>query len=67
MFISLDADYSQWSGINAIIYYAPTIFQQIGLTGGTIPLLATGYVEEKVVLEICFRFATWKRIGPSPI
>ncbi|ODO09036.1 hypothetical protein I350_02634 [Cryptococcus amylolentus CBS 6273] len=34
----------QWTGINAIIYYAPTIFEQIGLTGGTIGLLATGVV-----------------------
>jgi hypothetical protein len=32
------------SSINAIIYYAPTIFEGIGLTGGTIPLLATGVV-----------------------
>ncbi|KAK4683736.1 MFS transporter, SP family, sugar:H+ symporter, partial [Tremellales sp. Uapishka_1] len=34
----------QWTGINAIIYYAPTIFAQIGLTGNTIGLLATGIV-----------------------
>jgi MFS family permease len=30
--------------INAIIYYAPTIFEQIGLSGGSISLLATGIV-----------------------
>ncbi|OCF45135.1 galactose transporter [Kwoniella heveanensis CBS 569] len=34
----------QWTGINAIIYYAPTIFESIGLHGGTIGLLATGVV-----------------------
>lgn len=34
----------QWTGINAIIYYAPTVFQEIGLSGGTIGLLATGIV-----------------------
>ncbi|KFZ00912.1 hypothetical protein V500_00933 [Pseudogymnoascus sp. VKM F-4518 (FW-2643)] len=34
----------QWTGINAIIYYAPTVFAQIGLSGGTIGLLATGVV-----------------------
>ncbi|OXB33690.1 hypothetical protein LQV05_002417 [Cryptococcus neoformans] len=38
----------QWTGMNAITYYAPTIFEQIGLTGagagGTISLLATGII-----------------------
>ncbi|KAE8542252.1 hypothetical protein D1P53_001738 [Cryptococcus gattii VGV] len=38
----------QWTGMNAITYYAPTIFAQIGLSGagagGTIRLLATGIV-----------------------
>ncbi|GLA86113.1 hypothetical protein AtubIFM56815_010364 [Aspergillus tubingensis] len=36
--------FGQWSGINAIIYYAPTIFAQVGLSGGSIGLLATGVV-----------------------
>ncbi|KAJ5719083.1 hypothetical protein N7493_007538 [Penicillium malachiteum] len=31
-------------GINAIIYYAPTIFGEVGLTGGSVDLLATGLV-----------------------
>ena len=34
----------QFTGINAIIYYAPTIFENIGLTGSSINLLATGVV-----------------------
>lgn len=34
----------QFTGINAIIYYAPKIFQSIGMTGGTVDLLATGVV-----------------------
>lgn len=34
----------QWTGINAIIYYAPSIFQQLGLRGNTTSLLATGLV-----------------------
>jgi sugar porter (SP) family MFS transporter len=34
----------QFTGINAIIYYAPTIFKNIGLDGNTISLLATGVV-----------------------
>ncbi|KAK9457429.1 general substrate transporter [Dipodascopsis uninucleata] len=35
---------SQFIGINAIIYYAPKMFQAIGLQGNSIPLLATGVV-----------------------
>ncbi|KAI0159146.1 sugar transporter [Pestalotiopsis sp. NC0098] len=34
----------QFTGINAIIYYAPTIFQSIGLSGNSVDLLATGVV-----------------------
>ncbi|KAF2731283.1 putative MFS monosaccharide transporter [Polyplosphaeria fusca] len=36
--------FQQWSGINAILYYAPFIFQGFGLSGSTISLLATGVV-----------------------
>lgn len=36
--------FQQFTGINAILYYAPTIFQNLGLTGNTISLLATGVV-----------------------
>ncbi|KAL1410519.1 hypothetical protein Q8F55_004532 [Vanrija albida] len=36
--------FGQFSGINAILYYAPTIFDQLGLTGGTTSLLATGII-----------------------
>ncbi|GME31737.1 sugar transporter [Neofusicoccum parvum] len=34
----------QFTGINAIIYYAPQIFRSIGLTGNSVDLLATGVV-----------------------
>mgnify|MGYP005988717257 CR=1 FL=1 len=34
--------FQQFVGINAIIYYAPTIFGQLGLSGNTTSLLATG-------------------------
>jgi hypothetical protein len=36
--------FQQWSGINAVLYYAPQIFEQLGLTGNTTSLLATGVV-----------------------
>lgn len=34
----------QLSGINAIIYYAPKMFQAIGLRGASVSLLATGVI-----------------------
>ncbi|KAL4920844.1 general substrate transporter [Aspergillus aurantiobrunneus] len=34
----------QFTGINAIIYYAPQIFENIGLSGNSVNLLATGVV-----------------------
>ncbi|KAJ3532749.1 hypothetical protein NM688_g7379 [Phlebia brevispora] len=36
--------FQQWTGVNAILYYAPTIFTDLGLTGNTTNLLATGVV-----------------------
>ncbi|KAK7918090.1 High-affinity glucose transporter [Apiospora marii] len=34
--------WQQWSGIDAIIYYASNVFQSFGFSTGTIALLATG-------------------------
>lgn len=36
--------FQQWTGVNAILYFAPTIFSDLGLTGNTTDLLATGVV-----------------------
>ncbi|KAH8816579.1 general substrate transporter [Xylogone sp. PMI_703] len=36
--------FQQWTGINAILYYAPTIFANLGLSSNTVSLLATGVV-----------------------
>lgn len=44
--------FQQWSGIDAIIYYASNVFVSLGLTGGTTALLATG------VTGVCFFVAT---------
>lgn len=34
--------FQQWTGINAILYYAPFIFKDLGLTGNSSSLLASG-------------------------
>jgi len=36
--------FQQWTGVNAVLYYAPTIFAQLGMSSNTTSLLATGVV-----------------------
>lgn len=43
--------FQQWTGVNAILYYAPSIFTSLGLTGNTTNLLATGVVGIVYVLN----------------
>ncbi|KAH8810885.1 putative sugar transporter [Xylogone sp. PMI_703] len=44
MVASITMFFSQWSGINAILYYAPNIFGALGLSSNSTSLLATGVV-----------------------
>lgn len=32
----------EWSGINALLYYAPTLVLSAGLSGPTVPLIVSG-------------------------
>jgi sugar porter (SP) family MFS transporter len=36
--------FQQWTGINAVLYYAPVIFGKLGLNDNSVSLLATGVV-----------------------
>lgn len=36
--------FQQWTGINAVLYYAPKIFSGLGLSSNAVSLLATGVV-----------------------
>lgn len=34
----------EWSGINALLYYGPTLMRNLGLTGDTVMLVSSGFV-----------------------
>ncbi|KAG8733168.1 hypothetical protein FRC11_008230 [Ceratobasidium sp. 423] len=53
---SLTMFFQQWTGINAVLYYAPSIFQSLGLSGNTISLLATGVVGITTLEEMDLAF-----------
>jgi MFS family permease len=47
--------FQQFTGMNSLIYYAPKIFQSVGLSGESISLLATGVVG---IINFVFTFPT---------
>ncbi|KAF8525400.1 general substrate transporter [Gautieria morchelliformis] len=59
--------FQQWTGVNAILYYAPTIFQQLGMTGNTTSLLATGVVGIAMFLATIPAVIWIDRLGRKPV
>jgi len=59
--------FQQWTGINAILYYAPTIFTSLGLDSNTVSLLATGVVGIVMFLATIPSVLYIDKIGRKPI
>ncbi|KAJ7773317.1 general substrate transporter [Mycena metata] len=59
--------FQQWTGINAVLYYAPTIFQELGLTGNANSLLATGVVGIAMFLATIPTVIYIDKIGRRPV
>lgn len=59
--------FQQWSGINAILYYAPTIFKQLGMTDNTTSLLATGVVGIVMFIATVPAVLWIDRVGRKPV
>ncbi|KJA19470.1 hypothetical protein HYPSUDRAFT_44224 [Hypholoma sublateritium FD-334 SS-4] len=59
--------FQQWTGINAILYYAPTIFQSLGLTGNALSLLATGVVGIATFLSTIPAVIWIDKVGRKPV
>jgi len=59
--------FQQWTGINAVLYYAPTIFKSLGLGGNTTSLLATGVVGVVMFLATIPSVLYIDKLGRKPI
>ncbi|TFK45826.1 general substrate transporter [Heliocybe sulcata] len=59
--------FQQWTGVNAILYYAPSIFTGLGLTGNTISLLATGVVGIVMFLATIPAVIWVDKLGRKPV
>ncbi|KAH4069890.1 hypothetical protein HBH50_105800 [Parastagonospora nodorum] len=59
--------FQQWSGINAVLYYAPQIFAQLSLTGNTTSLLATGVVGIVMFIATIPAVLYIDRLGRKPV
>ena len=58
--------FQQWTGINAILYYAPIIFKQLGLSSNTTSLLATGVVGIVMLIATIPAIIYIDRMGRRP-
>ncbi|KAL0954486.1 hypothetical protein HGRIS_003454 [Hohenbuehelia grisea] len=64
---SLIMFFQQWTGVNAILYYAPSIFQKLSLTGTAISLLATGVVGIAMFLATIPAVIWVDQVGRKPV
>jgi len=59
--------FQQWTGINAVLYYAPQIFKGLGLSGNTTSLLASGVVGIVMWFATMPAVAYVDKVGRKPI
>jgi len=59
--------FQQWTGINAVLYYAPSIFKQLGMDDNTTSLLATGVVGIVMFIATVPSVLWIDRVGRKPV
>ncbi|KAI0002352.1 putative hexose transport-related protein [Xylariaceae sp. FL0662B] len=59
--------FQQWTGINAILYYAPSIFKKLGMNDNATSLLATGVVGIVMFLATVPAVLWIDRVGRKPV
>ncbi|KAF9463521.1 general substrate transporter [Collybia nuda] len=59
--------FQQWSGINALLYYGPTIIRSVGLQGDTITLLVSGGIGIMQFIAVLPAILYIDRLGRKPL
>ncbi|KAF7362605.1 MFS domain-containing protein [Mycena venus] len=59
--------FQQWSGINALLYYGPTLVRSIGLQGDTVGLLVSGGIGIVQFLAVGPAVVYIDRLGRKPL
>lgn len=59
--------FQQWTGINAVLYYAPQIFESLGLSEVSVSLLATGVVGIVMFIFTIPAVLYIDRVGRKPV
>ncbi|KAJ7719987.1 MFS monosaccharide transporter [Mycena maculata] len=59
--------FQQWSGINALLYYGPTLVRSIGLQGDTVSLLVSGGIGIVQFLAVGPAVVWIDRLGRKPL
>ncbi|KAJ9270163.1 hypothetical protein DTO212C5_3657 [Paecilomyces variotii] len=67
MVATVTMTFQQWTGVNAVLYYAPSIFAQLGMSSNTTSLLATGVVGIAMFLATIPAVMYIDRLGRKPV
>lgn len=67
MVATVTMTFQQWTGINAVLYYAPSIFNQLGMSSNTTSLLATGVVGIVMFIATIPAVIWIDRLGRKPV
>ncbi len=57
----------EWSGINALLYYGPTLMHSLGLQGDAVTLMSAGGIGIVQFLAVFPAIVFIDRLGASPL
>ncbi|KAL1956883.1 hypothetical protein VTO42DRAFT_6731 [Malbranchea cinnamomea] len=67
MVATVTMTFQQWTGVNSVLYYAPSIFEQLGMSSNTVSLLATGVVGIAMFLATIPAVMYVDKLGRKPV